>query len=228
MGYALEEIRRPAPPDVRRPGDGAAAEYATFWETLGARRVRGGRVQPHRQGRPRGVDAGDLQPDPRRRGPARSRWSSSPSTSRRPSCATPSSRARTTRSTAPRRSSSSTSRATSCRERELPAHHGLPPREIVGQHHCMFCDRRLHRPPRSTATSGMRLRKGEIPHRPLPPHRQVRPRRLDPGHLQPDPRPRTATPFKVVKYAYDITDQVRAGAAARRQDPGHERRRSPS
>ena len=127
---------------------------------------------------------------------------------RAPSCATPSSRARSTRSTGPRPSSSSTSRAPS----------STPTRTS--------CARSATRCARSSASTTacsaptttsrsaeyrdfwLRLRQGRGHRRPLPPRRQVRPRRLHPGHLQPDPRPARRRRCKVVKYAYDVTEQV--------------------
>ena len=103
---------------------------------------------------------------------------------------------------------------------------GYSLREIVGQHHSMFCDRGLHHARPSTATSGCAWQ-GRVHRRPLPPHGQVRPRRLHPGDVQPV-LDLAATPVKVIKYAYDVTDRGRARAAHRRRHPADDRRRCAS
>ena len=70
VGYDLREMHRPPPQHVRRAGQPAERGLQGVLGGAEERRVSGRPVQAHRQGRARGLDPGDLQPDPRRGGPA--------------------------------------------------------------------------------------------------------------------------------------------------------------
>ena len=66
MGYRLDEIqgkhhRCSSPPELR-----GSAAYKRVLGQPQSRRIPGRRIQAHRQGRPRGLDPGVLQPDPGR------------------------------------------------------------------------------------------------------------------------------------------------------------------
>ena len=71
LGYRLEEIRGQHHRMFVLPAERESAEYRAFWANLNRGRVPGGGVQADRQRRPRGLDPGLLQSGPRPRGKPR-------------------------------------------------------------------------------------------------------------------------------------------------------------
>ena len=65
LGYTLDEIKGHHHRMFVEPAFAASPEYAQFWDSLRTRPVPGRGVQAHRQGRQGGLDPGFLQPHPR-------------------------------------------------------------------------------------------------------------------------------------------------------------------
>ncbi|WP_083970863.1 PAS domain S-box protein [Actinoplanes awajinensis] len=114
VGYTLEEVLGKHHRMFVLPEEARGNAYRAFWQGLARGELESGEyMRIGKGGREVAVRCGSAPPTTRSSisTGGRSRWSSSPPTSPPSRCATPSTRARSTRSTAPRRSSSSSSTA---------------------------------------------------------------------------------------------------------------------
>ena len=66
-GLSARRNHGQASPDVRDAGAARQPDYHAFWAQLNRGEYPGRRIQARRQGRPRGLDSGVLQSDPRQR-----------------------------------------------------------------------------------------------------------------------------------------------------------------
>ncbi len=217
LGYSLDEIKGQHHSMFVDPSHRQSPEYRAVLGQARPRRIRRRAVQAHRQGRQGGLDPGQLQPDLRAGRQSRSRSSNTPPKSPRKSWRLPISKASSPRSARPRPSSSSrwTARSSSANDNFLKTL-GYSLSEIAGQHHAMFVEPAIGQSP-EYRLFWEKLGRGE--------YDAGQYKRIGKGGkevwIQASYNPilgPNGKPFKVVKYATDVTEQVRAmgSASARR------------
>ena len=188
MGYSRAEVVGKHHSMFLDPASAASADYRGFWDKLNRGESDVGTLQACRQGRARSVAAGFVQPDSRRQrqavqgGQVRQRRHRADGAQRRFR------RASSRPSAASRPSSSSTwtarcARSTTTSRASWATRSAKWPASITACSRSAACagERRVPR-----VLGQAQPRRAE--HRHLQAHRQGRPRGVDPGVLQPDPR----------------------------------------